>query len=83
MYYLKWFGHLGTLGSLIGIIFLIEGNENPSSFFMGFLICLAIILFIFALVYEWKLSKKKRGYIARMKRKSMLICFVGLKKAVE
>lgn len=59
--YLKWFGHLGTLGSLIGIIFLIKGNENPSAFLMGFLICLAIILFILAIVWEMRLSQKNKG----------------------
>lgn len=59
--YLRWFGHLGTLGSLISIIFIIEKNENPSAFLMGFLICLAIILFILAVILEMKLNNENKG----------------------
>lgn len=63
--YLRWFGHLGTLGSLISIIFIIEKNENPSAFLMGFLICLAIILFILAVILEMKLNNENKGIYCR------------------
>jgi len=61
MMYLRWFGHLGTLASLLGIIFMMDSTESPSSFVMGFFIALAIIMFCFVIFLEMKLFKQNKG----------------------
>ncbi|HER2025595.1 TPA: hypothetical protein VJR00_001844, partial [Streptococcus pyogenes] len=59
---IKWFGHLGTLASLIGIIFVLNSMKEPPFILMGFLICLSIVLFTLSVVYEFKTTKKKGLY---------------------
>lgn len=59
--FIKWFGHLGTLASLIGIIFLLKTENNSFSFFMGVLMCLAIVLFAISIYKEVKLYNSTKG----------------------
>ncbi|PFL17644.1 hypothetical protein COJ07_21480 [Bacillus cereus] len=54
----KWFGHLGTLASLIGIITLLKIDSPKSVFFIYTLIFVAVGLFILAIYSEIKNYKK-------------------------
>lgn len=59
---IKWFGHLGTLASLVGIILLLNGMEKPPLFLMGVLISLSVIMFILSIIFEIKTIKKPGLY---------------------
>lgn len=55
---LKWFGHLGTLASLIGIIITLNSDSEISSIIVTICIVLAIVLFGLAIYIEIKNYKK-------------------------
>lgn len=53
--FIKWFSHIGTLLSLIGIIF---AYSKDNKLWMGILIAFALIAFIVTIVSEYRLHKK-------------------------
>lgn len=65
---LRLFGHIGTLGTLVSWIYMLNTGREVSIFWIGFLICLALVSFLVAIIFEYKLRPQDKGIYCKSEK---------------